>query len=247
MTEKVALNLKVSALTKAMIVECARLEHRTVSAYVDAMVEMDAKAKKLTEGMLQPVKARAVKEAKDNDSANIKLPDYLDRDVWAEWVEYKADRGKPMLASTIKYSFREMAKAHANGWDVNELLREALASQWLGFVFEKHRNTRCVTSTDLLSEDDQKQQRYTKLLEQLMNLSIDDRLVSPVLYHIFIGMLHETDQLVDVPQMLWLFDQFKMINKGLKWNNSILQRAIEDHHVLNEKGYFDVLRGGERV
>ena len=80
-----------------------------------------------------------------------------------------------------------------------------------------------------------------------MNLSVDEKLVSPVIYQNFIGMLHETDQLVDVPQILWLFDQFKMINKGLEWNTSILQRAIEDHHVLNEKGRFDVLRAGERI
>lgn len=243
MSEKVSLNLKVSTLTKAMIAECARLEHRTVSAYVDAMVEMDVKAKNLSPEMLQPAKVKKRAEVQHD----MELPDYLDRDVWEEWVEYKAGRGKPMLASTIKYSFREMAKAHANGWDVNELLREALASQWLGFVFEKHRNTRCGTPTDLLSEDDQKQQRYTKLLEQLMNLSVDEKLVSPVFYQQFIGMLHETDQLVDVPQILWMFDQFKMINKGLEWNNSILQRAVDDHHVLNEKGRFDVLRAGERI
>lgn len=47
MYEKVAMNLKVLPVTRELIAECARLEHRTVSAYVDAMVEVDAKKKGL--------------------------------------------------------------------------------------------------------------------------------------------------------------------------------------------------------
>jgi len=150
-----------------------------------------------------------------------------------------------MLASTVKYAIREMMKAHANGWDVNELLREALAKQWQGFVFDKHTKSRG-ESSDLLSEDEQHHQRNESMFGQLVKLTADG-LVTPSLYHEFIIMLKETDQLIDVPQMLWMFDQFKMINKGPVWNDSILQRAVADHHVFNEKGKFDVLRAGERI
>lgn len=45
--EKFALNLKVLPVTRELIAECARLDHRTMSAYVDAMVEADAKKKGL--------------------------------------------------------------------------------------------------------------------------------------------------------------------------------------------------------
>lgn len=140
MSEKLSMNLKVSALTKALIAECARIDHRTVSAYVEAMVEIDAKNKNVTLETV-PEKKQRVKSSVGCVTAP-DLPNYLDKELWDDWCAYRSKQGKPMVLSTLKYSIREMEKAHANGWDVNELISKALANQWTGFVFDKHRDTR---------------------------------------------------------------------------------------------------------
>lgn len=140
MSEKVSLMLKVCPDIKALLAECARVDRRTMAGYVESLVIDDAKAKKITVDDLV-VKAKKVAPPPPVDDEQ-ELPDYLDKEVWADWVAYRSKPGKPMPLSTIKYSIREMEKAHSNGWDVNELIIDAMAKQWTGFVFDKHRDGR---------------------------------------------------------------------------------------------------------
>lgn len=239
MSDKVALTLKVSALTKAMIVECARLEHRTVSAYVDAMVESDMKSKKLSPEMLKPAKVKVAKE----EEVKAILPEYVDRSLWKDWSEHRRDLKRPITSSAFKQIVVQMDKATANGYDVNELIRKALMKGWHDFIYQNH-----LTCSDEVVSDEDKTRilQREKLCEQLGNLFVGGLLTQSV-YNNFITMMRETDQLVDVPQINWLLDQLRMIGKGVEWNDSILQRAIDTRYVLNESGRFDVLRSEERI
>lgn len=139
MSEKVSLMLKVCPNIKALLAECARVDRRTMAGYVESLVVDDAKAKKITVDDLV-VKAKKVAPPPVDDEQE--LPDYLDKEVWADWCAHRASIKKPLSASSIKYSIREMGKAHSNGWDVNALIIDAMAKQWTGFVFDKHRDGR---------------------------------------------------------------------------------------------------------
>lgn len=246
MNDKVAMNLKVSVVTRALIAECARIDHRTVSAYVEAMVEADAKTKKVTVDDLV-VKAKKVAPLPTVD-AEQELPDYIDKEVWADWCAHRASIKKPLSASSIKYSIREMEKAHANGWDVNELLTEALAKQWQGFVFDKHCNCRAESDTNNgIDEDELKRQAFFDNSYKALAFFDTKGYVTQEVYLHFLEVMKDTNQLVDPSIVKDMFIMFKRLDKGKEWNDSILQRAIDTGYILNKSGRFDVLRSEERI
>ncbi len=236
---KVSLMLKVDEMVKGLLVACAKVDRRTMSAYVEALIEADAKAKRIVPEMLKPPK---VKEAKEEE-VKATLPDYVDRLLWKDWSEHRRDLKRPITSSAFKQIVVEMDKATANGHDVNELMRKALAKGWKDFIYPNH----LVGSEEVVSDEDKARfLQRAKLCEQLGNIFIGG-LLTPSIYNSFITMMRETDQLVDVPQINWLLDQLRSVGKGIDWNDAILQRAIDTRYVLNESGRFDVLRSEERI
>ncbi len=245
MSEKVSLMLKVCPNIKALLAECARADRRTMAGYIESLVVDDAKAKKITVDDLV-VKAKKVAPPPVDDEQE--LPDYLDKELWADWVEYRSKSGKPVLPSTIKYSIRKMEKAHANGWDVNELLTEALAKQWQGFVFDKHCNGRAESDTNNgIDEDELKRQAFFDNSYKELAFFDTKGYVTQEVYLHFLEVMKETNQLVDPSIVKDMFIMFKRLDKGKEWNDSILQRAIDTGYILNKSGRFDVLRSEERI
>lgn len=244
--EKVSLMLKVCPDIKALLAECARVDRRTMAGYVESLVIDDAKAKKITLETVPEKKSR-MKRVED-DVTTPELPEYLDKELWADWCAYRSKPGKPMLSSTIKYSIREMEKAHANGWDVNELIATALAKQWTGFVFDKHRTGRAeVAVNNDVDEDELKRQAYYKeCYSQLIEFDTKGY-ATPEVYRQFVDVMKETNQLVSKDVIRMLFIEFKRLDKGKEWNDSILQRAIDTGYILVDgRGAFDVLTMKER-
>lgn len=246
MSEKVSLMLKVCPDIKALLAECARVDRRTMAGYVESLVVDDAKAKKITVDDLV-VKAKKVAQPPVVEDEQ-ELPDYLDKELWADWVEYRSKSGKPVLPSTIKYSIRKMEKAHANGWDVNELLTEALAKQWQGFVFDEHCNCRAESDTNnSIDEDELKRQAFFDNSYKELVFFDTKGYVTQEVYLQFLEVMKGTNQLVDPSVVKDMFIMFKRLDKGKEWNDSILQRAIDTGHILNKSGRFDVLRSEERI
>lgn len=247
MSDKVSLMLKVDSEVKGILAECARLDRRTMSSYVETLVMTDAKIRNVTLDDVPEKKSR-MKRVEDT-AATPELPEYLDKELWDDWCAYRSKPGKPMLASTIKYSIREMEKAHANGWDVNELIATALAKQWTGFVFDKHRTGRAEvasTSNDVDEDELKRQTYYKECYSQL--IAFDTKgYATPEVYRQFVEVMKETNQLVDLSTVKVMFITFKRLNKGKEWNDSILQRAIDTGYILVDgHGAFDVLTAEER-
>lgn len=242
------------------------LEHRTISNFMEALLHreselrdgdvvtlesLDVKLERLLGGLqaaqTKPVKVKKVAPPPAVD-AEQELPDYLDKELWADWVEYRSKSGKPVLPSTIKYSIRKMEKAHANGWDVNELLTEALAKQWQGFVFDKHCNGRAESDTNNgIDEDELKRQAFFDNSYKELAFFDTKGYVTQEVYLHFLEVMKETNQLVDPSIVKDMFIMFKRLDKGKEWNDSILQRAIDTGYILNKSGRFDVLRSEERI
>jgi hypothetical protein len=138
--ERVALNLKVRPVTKARAVVCAEADFRTVSAYVEALVEADAKVRKIEidESLFMTKSAKEKKEVPIFDPLAMELPECIDEDVWEEWIDYRKERGYPIDERTLRHQLKVAIKGYEEGYNVNSAINRAIASgKWRMFFFDK--------------------------------------------------------------------------------------------------------------
>lgn len=69
----------------------------------------------------------------------VNIPAFVKFEVWEEFVQHRKQIKKPLTAIALQRSIKQMFIAHANGWDVNELLKDAVLYGYQGFFFDKHK------------------------------------------------------------------------------------------------------------
>ena len=62
----------------------------------------------------------------------VSLPDFIDPNLWQEYLAYKKERREKLSSKGIEMKFSEWAKWANEGIDVNECLREAMRNEWQG-------------------------------------------------------------------------------------------------------------------
>lgn len=62
----------------------------------------------------------------------VSLPDFIDPNLWQEYLAYKKERREKLTQKGIEMKFSEWAKWANEGIDVNECLREAMRNEWQG-------------------------------------------------------------------------------------------------------------------
>lgn len=62
----------------------------------------------------------------------VSLPDFIDPNLWQEYLAYKKERREKLSSKGIEMKFSEWAKWASEGIDVNECLREAMRNEWQG-------------------------------------------------------------------------------------------------------------------
>ena len=60
------------------------------------------------------------------------LPDFLDPNLWEQYLAYKKERKEKLSKQGIEMKFSEWAKWDAEGIDVYACIREAMANEWQG-------------------------------------------------------------------------------------------------------------------
>lgn len=65
--------------------------------------------------------------SKDNDSEI--LPEWLDKEVWKEWVAYRKERKKPLTPRTIKLQLDDLAQHKA---DHAQMIKNSIKNGWTG-------------------------------------------------------------------------------------------------------------------
>ena len=60
------------------------------------------------------------------------LPDFLDPNLWEQYLAYKKERKEKLSKQGIEMKFSEWAKWASEGIDVNACIREAMANEWQG-------------------------------------------------------------------------------------------------------------------
>lgn len=78
--------------------------------------------------------SRTIKEPSINPlpPKGASLPDFIDPNLWQEYLAYKKERREKLTQKGIEMKFSEWAKWASEGIDVNECLREAMRNEWQG-------------------------------------------------------------------------------------------------------------------
>ena len=78
--------------------------------------------------------SRTIKEPSINPlpPKGISLPDFIDPNLWQDYLAYKKERKEKLSDKGIEMKFSEWAKWASEGIDVNECIREAMRNEWQG-------------------------------------------------------------------------------------------------------------------
>ena len=82
----------------------------------------------------------------------VSLPDFIDPNLWQEYLAYKKERREKLSSKGIEMKFHEWAKWASEGIDVNECLREAMRNEWQG-VFKPKPTHKAQNGLSLSVED----------------------------------------------------------------------------------------------
>lgn len=77
----------------------------------------------------KPPSAPVAKKAKQAfNAAAIELPDWLDRELWSEWVAERSHRGKPITERAAREQIKALDEYRRNGHTPERTIRHAIAS-----------------------------------------------------------------------------------------------------------------------
>ena len=98
--------------------------------------------------------SRTIKEPSINPlpPKGVSLPDFIDPNLWQEYLAYKKERREKLSSKGIEMKFSEWAKWASEGIDVNECLREAMRNEWQG-VFKPKPTYKAQNNLSLSVED----------------------------------------------------------------------------------------------
>ena len=100
--------------------------------------------------------SRTIKEPSINPlpPKDVSLPDFIDPNLWQEYLAYKKERREKLSSKGIEMKFSEWAKWDAEGIDVNECLREAMRNEWQGVFKPKPTyGAKATSGTQGVSDD----------------------------------------------------------------------------------------------
>lgn len=228
---KVSLTLKVDEAMKSLMKACAKAGRRTLSAYVESLVEEDAKAKKIRVG----------------DLATTEIPDFIDQSVWNDFVEYRASINRQTNDSVIRYWMPNILLAHNNGWDVNELIKNGIANGCTAsFVFYNHitssPNVKEIAVKTKLAPMEIEIEKEKLLSYEGLSGNNKDRFVDHNLMAEMIDMTFETDQPLEMSMISFMVQKFRKSNNKTKCNQWI-RKLLETKNVFDDDGNFVAMDG----
>ncbi len=93
-----------------------------------------------------PLPPEGKENARKFDPLNVELPEWLDAELWAEWVEFRKQLRKPIKTKKgITETLNNLAEFRANGHLPEIVIRQSIANEWQG-LFEPKNNGSQVSS-----------------------------------------------------------------------------------------------------
>ena len=99
--------------------------------------------------------SRTIKEPSINPlpPKGVSLPDFIDPNLWQEYLAYKKERREKLSTKGIEMKFSEWAKWASEGIDVNACIREAMRNEWQGVFKPKPTYNKAQSGLSLSVED----------------------------------------------------------------------------------------------
>lgn len=83
-----------------------------------------------------PLPPKGKRETKKFNALDVKLPEWISADVWAEWVAFRIALKKPIkTAAGITGTFSKLEKFRASGHQPADVIAQSIANEWQG-LFE---------------------------------------------------------------------------------------------------------------
>lgn len=120
--------------------------------------DFSAKKEKISE--LKNQKVDEKKSPSNEKISELILPNFLDKKVWADYLDYKKARKEKLLPQSLKAKIEIFKKWHSQGIDVNQAIIESIANGYQG-IFPPKQNKATSKSqsvanavNDFLADDD---------------------------------------------------------------------------------------------
>lgn len=242
--ETIPVSMRLSADIRALLGELANRDHRTMAGWVSAVVEREAASAGLNKEELM-VKAKEKKVAAAKPAPAI--PDFIDPEIWNDFVEHRKTLKKQINESTLRYMIPGILKAHHNGWDVNELITHAISEGWKGFVFNDPHFISRPGGKEVVVKGQLSPAEVAEKKEKLLNneglvAHNKDRFVDYALIVQFIDMAFATDQPLEMKMLSTMLDKFYKSGNKEKCNQWV-RDLIESQNILDDDGEFIAMRG----
>lgn len=169
---KVVMSFRVDRELREEIHRYAKSEHRTAANWVEAVLlrelqqrsghvvtleSVDHKIELMLEEFrgikkdVSIVKKKATKQEKKANNGedelqkvlDLELPDTLSYEMWKDWNLYLIEkRGNRLTVKLATAMLERWKEADDNGWDLDELVQEAMYRKWSDAVWDKHLKER---------------------------------------------------------------------------------------------------------
>lgn len=131
-------------------------------------------------------KRKSKSKAKDDfDPHGIDLPTGIERKIWVEWCAHRKAKRKALTERSATQTLNGLKEALKHGWDANCLLRDSIANDWTGCVFEKHKAPNpnikmpVIDPRKINDQDGEKAQIEIDIRYAAQGIWIPDSLVTP--------------------------------------------------------------------
>lgn len=241
--ETVPVSMRLSSDIRALLGELANRDHRTMAGWVSAVVEREALSAGLNkEEIVVKAKEKRVAAARSAPA----IPDFIEPDIWADFVEHRKNIKKPINDSTLRYMLPDIMKAHNNGWDVNELIANAIAKGWAAFVFhDPHKISRPggkeVVVKAKLTPVEVAEKKAKLLSYEGLSGANQGRFVDHDLMVEFIDIAFEADQPLEIWMIVEMVNLFYK-SKDKERCNNFLRNLIDSPEILDDDGDFIAMR-----
>lgn len=253
MSDKVGVTLKVEGVMKALMEACAKVDRRTLSAYVESLVADDAKVKKIR---MEDVVAKEKPSRSDRSPDVLKailemeLPDEIEFEWWRDFVMMRETSKKPAITpltiNAANLVLKKCRQAIANGWPMEPQFEEATAREWAMPVYDKHLTTRAngkeIVVKPKLSASEVSARKAKLIGHDGLVGHNKDRFVDYDLIVQLIDTAFATDQPLEMRMLGAMLDKFYKSGNKERCNKWV-RDLIESQNILDDDGEFIAMRG----
>lgn len=94
--------------------------------------------------------SKGVKGGQKSDKpADIEIPDFIKKETWLAWEQFRKELKKPLKQSTIKLQIKSLEEWHKEGHDCNEIIITSIRQGWTGLFPPSERKKKSTNGSSV--------------------------------------------------------------------------------------------------